>query len=92
MRYSGSEVAKYFGSRETKETFHLPPKAKYQQLLDVFEKKYQKVLEHSDRRRRNDKMLDSFIFLSEGTPIRTKKGEPVNPEDEVFVGQMDFGG
>lgn len=92
LRYSGSEVAKYFGSRKKKETLRLPPDAKYQHLLDILEKRYQHALDQLNYGSRKEKMLESFVFLSEGTPLRTKKEETVNPEDEIFVGHMDFGG
>lgn len=92
MRYLGQEVAKYFGSRKKGEILHLPPNAKYQHLLELLEKRYKQASDRLHGGRWKDKMLESFIFISEGKPLRTKRDEAINPQEEVLVGYMDFGG
>ena len=92
MRYLSYDIAKYFGSRKNRETVHRSDNATYEHLLSLLEKKNEKAFKQLHGGKLEKKMLDAFIFISEGRPLRTMQDKIVNPDREVLVAYADFGG
>lgn len=92
MRYMSYDIAKYFGSRENRETIHLSDNATYEHLLCLLEKKYDRAIKQLYGKKLREKMLDTFIFICEGKPLRTIRDKMINPDGEVLVAHADFGG
>jgi hypothetical protein len=85
IRYLSYDMAEQFGSRKKREVVHLSDDATYEDLLGLLEKKYEKA-------ELEEEILDTFIFICEGRPLRTIRDELINPNGEVLVGYADFGG
>ena len=92
MRYLGHDIARHFGSRKKRETAHLSDNAMYKRLLSLLEKRYERAIKQLYGRKLREKMLDTFIFICEGQPLRTIRDKLINPESEVLVAYADFGG
>ena len=92
MKYLSYDIAKYFGSRKNKETIHLSENATYEHLLSLLEKKYERAFKQLHGGKLEKKMLDAFIFISEGRPLRTMQDQIVNLDREMLVAYADFGG
>jgi hypothetical protein len=92
MKYLSYDIAKYFGSRKNKETIHLSENATYEHVLSLLEKKYERAFKQLHGGKLERKMLDAFIFITEGRPLRTMQDKIVNPDREVLVAYADFGG
>lgn len=92
IRYLGHGIAKHFGSHKKRETIHLPDNTEYRHLLDLLEKRYEKTIKQLHGGRWKDRMLESFIFICGGTPLRRQRDKVINPNGEVLVAYMDFGG
>lgn len=94
IRYLSRNIAEHFGSyKELREVVHLPGNAKYEHLLNLLRKKYEKAikkLEHGKELKEG--MLNAFIFICEGTPLRRIRDKSVNQNNEVLVAYADFGG
>lgn len=92
MRYLGHDVAKHFCSRKKREIIFLSDNAVYEHLLGLLEKKYEKAIKQLYGRKLREKMLDTFIFICEGKPLRTIRDKMINSDGEVLVAHADFGG
>jgi len=91
IRYLSYEIAKRFGSYKKREIIHLPDNSTYGQLLVFLEKRYRKITEQS-RYEKNEKVLDSFIFLSDKGPLHRVRDKNIDPNDEILVAYADVGG
>ena len=92
IRYLSHDRAKHFGSRKKRETVHLSDNATYEQLRALLEKKYEKAAKQLYCGKLKEKMLDTFIFICEGNPLRTIRDKLINPDVEVLVAYADVGG
>lgn len=92
MRYLGREIARRFGSDSNDEIVRLPNNARYGQLLHLLERKYDEAAQRLPSSKWKERMLESFIFIYDGRPLRTIKDKVINPNGEVLVGYLDFGG
>lgn len=86
VRYLSWGIAKSFGSPEKVETVNLPGEAKYQDILDMLEKKLKR---HASK---GEKLLDTFVLLCNGRVLHRIKHEPLDPDCNILVGYADFGG
>lgn len=84
IKYSTSEIAKHFNSKEREEEIEVKDNAKYGDLLKF-------LVEKSDIKD-EEKVLDNFFFLVDGKSITFLKDNVVDPEKEVIVAYADFGG
>jgi hypothetical protein len=92
MRYLDHDVAKHFGSSQKTEIIDLSDDAVYEHLLALLQKKYDAAIKQLYSERIKEKMLDTFVFICEGKPLRTIKNKMINPRKEVLVAYADFGG
>ena len=91
IRYLTDEIAKSFGANQKVEVVQLPDGAKFNDLLDLFRRKYEQNNPKSGHKIEDD-ILGMFIFICEGKNLRRVKNELINPEKEVLVGFADTGG
>ncbi len=92
MRYLGRKIARRFGSDSNEEIVRLPDSARYGQLSHLLEEKYKRVAQRLPNLKWKEKMLESFIFICDGRPLRTIKDKVINPNGKILVGYLDFGG
>jgi hypothetical protein len=86
IRYLSWGIAKSFGSSEKVETINLSNEAKYQDVLDILEKK---LRYHGER---DEELLETFVLLCDGIVLHRIKDENLNPSCKILVGYADFGG
>lgn len=92
VKYLSSDIAKHFGSSQKAESVHLSDKATYEQFLGLFRKKYETASYRLYGGKLKGKMLDTFVFICQGKSLQTIQHELINPEVEVLVGYLDYGG
>lgn len=93
IRYLSRDIAEHFGShKELREVIHLSDNAKYEHLLNLLGEKYEKAIKLEHGKELKGGMLDAFIFICEGTPLRRIRDKSVNQDNEVLVAYADFGG
>lgn len=86
VRYLSHEIAKCFGSSGKVETIHVSDDVKYENIFSILREKlrrYGKV---------DEKLLDTFVFISEGRALLSIRDEALNSDCEVLVGYADTGG
>ncbi len=92
VKYLSGDVAEHFGSNMKMETVRVSNKATYEQLLGLFRKKYETAGNQLYGGKLKGKMLDTFVFICKGKSLQTIQHELINPEVEVLVGYLDYGG
>jgi hypothetical protein len=92
VRYLTRDIAKYFRSANKREIIHLPNNAKYENLLNLLEEKYEPAPKSEQRGKMKQKMLDFFVFISEGASLLSIRNKTVNPNNKVLVAYADTGG
>lgn len=86
IRYLSHEIAKSFGSSDKVETIHISDDSKYG---DVLSRLREKLKHHGEV---DERLLDTFVFISRGKALLSIKDEALNSDCEVMVGYADTGG
>lgn len=86
VRYLSHEIAKCFGSSGKVEPIHVSDDAKYENILSILREKLRRC------GKVDEKLLDTFVFISGGRALLSIKDETLNSDCEVLVGYADTGG
>lgn len=92
MRYLSHDVARHFGSSKKTEIVHLSDNAIYEHLLGLLKEKYETAVKKLYKGKLKEKMLDTFVLICEGKPLLTIRDKLVNPDIEVLVAYLGYGG
>ena len=92
MKYLSHDVAKHFGSLKKTEIVHLSDSAMYEHLLGLLKEKYETAIKQLYGGKLKEKMLDTFVLICEGKPLQTVRDKLINPDIEVLVAYLGFGG
>lgn len=85
IRYLSHDIAEQFGSHNKREVIHLSEDSTYEDLLGLFEKKFEKAESEGE-------VFDIFFFVCGGQPLRAIGNESINPDMEVLIAHKVFGG
>lgn len=86
VRYLSHEIAKCFGSSGKVETIHVSDDAKYGNILSILKERLRRY------GKLDEKLLDTFVFISGGRALLSIKYETLKSDCEVLVGYADTGG
>lgn len=92
VRYLSHDVAKHFGSSEKTEIIHLSDNAMYKHLIGLLKEKYETAIKQLYGGKLKEKMLDTFVLICEGNPLQTIRDRLINPDIEVLVAYLGYGG
>lgn len=92
MRYLSHDVAKHFGSSKKTEIVHLSDNAMYKHLIGLLKEKYETAIKQLYGGKLKEKMLDTFVLICEGKPIQRIRNKLINPDIEVLIAYLGYGG